>query len=129
MKKSPKSRKKVNAIAEPATLLKAANEAPTVFSVAAYFTPLYVMRQKGHSWRYIADWLKGFHIEVSHVHLNRLYVKEDARLSRLTRNQLLDMGMPPEMIDERQTTDDPTKRFVAPDPEDQPDEDEDEDRR
>lgn len=113
-------------IALPETLLSAANAAPNVFNIAAYFTPLYVMRKKGYSWRYLADWLKGYNIEVSHVHLHRLYIKEDARLDKLSRKELLNMGMPPEMISEREEGRDPTKRLVALDPEDEltPDEEE-----
>lgn len=125
-KKTPSVSRTSRQIVAPEILLEAANAAPTVFNIAAYFTPLYVMRKKGYSWRYLADWLKGFNIEVSHVHLHRLYLKEDARLDKLTRKELLNMGMSPEMISDRERDRDPTKRLVALDPEDEltPDEEE-----
>lgn len=106
-------------IADPKAVLMAAEAAPRVFNVAEYFRSLYVMRAKGYSWRYLADWLKGFNIEVSHVHLHRLYVKEDLRLDRLTAKELQELGMPEEMIAERGAKNDPTKRLVAVDPEDE----------
>lgn len=113
-------------LADPETVLKAANAAPVVFNIAAYFSPLYVMRKKGYSWRYLADWLTVFNIEMSHVHLHRLYAKEDARLNKLTRRELMNLGMPPDMIEEIEEKKDPTKRLVAVDPEDErtPDEEE-----
>jgi hypothetical protein len=129
-KAGPSTKRAKRSIPSPDTLLEAANKAPQVFNVSAYFKPLYVMRKKGHPWRYLAGvWLKSFNIEISHVHLHRLYSKEDARLSRLSRKELLEMGMPRKMIDEREAKDDPTKRLVAADPEDEPDEGEDEGRR
>lgn len=103
-------------IADPDTVLKAAKAAPTVFSIAAYFQALHLMRQKGHAWRYLSEWLKQFNISISHVHLHRLYVAEDARLDKLTRQELRDLGMPREMIEQRLAKDDPNKRLVAPDP-------------
>lgn len=128
MKATPKPAKRTAPLASPNALLAAAKAAPHVFSISEYFHPLYVMRQKGYSWRYLADWLKGFNIEVSHVHLHRLYVKEDARLDRFNRKQLEQLGMPQEMIEEREAKHDPTKRLVAVDPEDQPTDDEEEPR-
>jgi hypothetical protein len=121
MKQKPSKRRTTTpaSIAAPETLLKAAESAPNVFNIATYFRPLYVMRGKGYSWRYLADWLKGFNIEVSHVHLHRLYIKEDLRLDRLTNQQLLDMGIPQDMIEERAEKNDPTKRLIAVDPEDE----------
>lgn len=86
------------------------------------------MRKKGYSWRYLADWVKGFNIEVSHVHLHRLYTAEDARLDKLTRQELRELGMPREMIDERLAKDDPSKRLVARDPDDELAEKENEER-
>lgn len=80
------------------------------------------MRQKGYSWRYLSDWLAGFNIELSHVHLHRLYSAEDIRLSKLTEKELLRLGMPQDMIDERLAKDDPTNRLVAPDHPSVPDE-------
>ena len=91
-----KPRVRTKIIADPETVLKAAEAAPRVFNIAVYFHPLSLMREKGHSWRFIADWLKGFNIEISHVHLHRLYTKEDARLDRLSANDLREMGMPAE---------------------------------
>jgi hypothetical protein len=124
-----KRRDRSKLIAAPGVLLKAAQDAPTVFSIGPYFPSLYVMRNKGHSWRFLADeWLRKFNIYISHVHLHRLYTKEDARLDRLTATALRKLGMPEDMIAERNARDDPTKRLVALDPEDEPDED-DEDRR
>lgn len=128
-KTSKKSKDELARIADPEAVLKAAQAAPKVFNIAAYFSPLYVMRKKGYSWRYLADWLKGFNIEVSHVHLHRLYVKEDARLDKLTRKELLNMGMSPEMISDREVDRDPTKRLVALDPEDELTSDEEEESR
>lgn len=125
--KRPRLKRKT--VADPETILRAANAAPKVFNIATYFAPLYVMRDKGYSWRYLADWLKGFNIEVSHVHLHRLYTKEAIRLARLTRKELQDLGMPPEMIAEHEEKKDPTKRLTAVDPEDEPTDDDEEDRR
>lgn len=107
-------------MADPEVVLKAANSAPTVFSIGPYFLALYVMRKKGHSWRYLADeWLKRFNIEISHVHLHRLYTKEDARLDKLTATELRELGMPEDMIKERLSKDDPTKRLIAADPDEE----------
>ena len=123
----PKQRERkptgMSQLADPKTILRAANAAPHIFNIAEYFRPLYVMREKGYSWRFLSNWLVGFGIEVSHVHLHRLYVKEDARLSRLTEQELLALGMPIEMIAEREAKEDPTKRLIAPDPEDEAGED------
>lgn len=118
-KRNLRSRKTNSPVSEPDVLLQAAKAAPRVFSISVYFHALYVMRQKGYSWRYLADWLKGFNINVSHVHLHRLYLKEDMRLDRLTAKELQELGMPEEMIAERVEKNDPTKRLVAVDPEDE----------
>ena len=122
MKKKPKrSAKKVQSsekIADPETLLAAAEKAPSVFSIAGYFRPIYVMRRKGYSWRHLREWLHGFNIEISPVHLRRLYVQENERLSRLSAEELSAMGMPQEMIDGCLKESDPTKRLIAADPED-----------
>ncbi len=115
--KSPKADELV--IADPETVLNAAQAAPKVFHIASYFQALYVMRGKGHSWRYLSDWLVQFNIHISHVHLHRLYTAEDARLDKFDRKELRKIGMPREMIDERLAKDDPTKRLIAADPEDE----------
>jgi len=52
-------------IANPAILLKAAEDAPRVFNIAHYFRPIYVMREKGYSWREIGVWLGKFNILIS----------------------------------------------------------------
>lgn len=105
-------------IADPETVLRAAKAAPKVFSVGAYFSALYVMRRKGHSWRFLSTWLRQFNIDISHVHLHRLYVKEDARLSALGEKELRELGVPREIIEQMMQGEDPTKRMVAPDPDD-----------
>ena len=115
-------------MADPKTVLRAANAAPLVFNIAAYFLPLCKMRQKGYSWRFLADWLKKFNIEISHVHLHRLYIKEDARLNRLNVEQLRQLGFPADRIAKGEADLDPTKRLVAADPEDEPDEGEEDER-
>ena len=86
-------------IADPETLLAAAEEAPSVFNMATHFRPVFVMRQKGYSWRHLGEWLRDFNIEISPVHLRRLYVQEDKRLSKLSAEELAALGLPQEMID------------------------------
>ena len=106
-------------IASPEAILTAAEKAPVVFNIAAYFQPIYIMREKGHSWRDLAVWLKQFIIEISHVHLRRLYVQEDIRLSKLTERELRELGISRERIAEYMEKKDPTKRLPAPDPDDE----------
>jgi len=109
-------------IASPKAVLSAAEKAPRVFNIGAYFRALYLMRDKGHSWRYLTEWLRQFNIEISYVHLNRLYAQESERLSRLTRSELEAEGMPSDYIDgimkEFREKSDPTKRLPAIDAED-----------
>lgn len=64
---------------DPAALLQAAETAPRRFNITGYFPALRVMREKGYSWRQLDDWVRGFNIAISHVHLRRLYVQESAR--------------------------------------------------
>lgn len=129
MKTVPKNNKSPVKLAPPDVVLAAAQAAPHVFSISEYYPSLYLMREKGYSWRYISDWLKEFQIEISYVHLHRLYAKEHLRLTRLTRKELLALGMPPKMVAEHEEKKDPTKRLTAADPEDEPADDEEEDRR
>lgn len=112
----PKAQPVSKKIATPAEMLAAAEAAPAVFHISAYFRPIYVMRQKGHSWRDLVKWLQQFNVDVSHAHLRRLYMHEDRRLSRLTEKELRKMGMPEKMIKEVLGKDDPTDRLPAPDP-------------
>jgi hypothetical protein len=51
--------------------------------MASYFPAIRVMREKGHSWRDLAGWLRRFEIEISYVHLRRLYLQESARMEKL----------------------------------------------
>jgi hypothetical protein len=111
-------------ISPPDDVLRAAEAAPRVFHIAAYYTPIWVMREKGHSWRAIATWLEQFHIEVSYVHLRRLFVQENRRLARLTRKELRALRMPEKMIDEIFEKTDPTERLPAADAGDEDDDDE-----
>jgi hypothetical protein len=111
--------KKQNAsksIPTPEELLRAAEQAPAAFNIAAYFRPIYIMREKGHSWRDLEQWLLRFNIEMSHVHLRRLYIQEDKRLSKLTEKELKKIGMPSKMITEILEKNDPIQRLPAPDP-------------
>jgi len=66
----------------PAEVLAAAELAPRAFDMASYFPAIRVMREKGHSWRDLADWLRQFEIEISYVHLRRLYIQESARMAK-----------------------------------------------
>jgi hypothetical protein len=118
VKPKPSPKGSPTEIMPPKTVLKAAMIAPRVFSIGAYFRAIYLMREKGHSWRYLAEWLKRFNIEISHVHLSRLFAQEDERLSQLSRKELSKAGMPPEMIDNLLKKSDPTKRLTSIDPED-----------
>lgn len=103
--------------ASPADVLAAAQKAPRVFSIGAYYHPIYVMREKGHTWRYLAEWLQQFNIKISHVHLHRLYQAEEARLTQLTREELEAMGMPEAMIAETLQKADHSRRIPSVDPE------------
>jgi len=105
-------------IADPATLLAAAEKAPAVFNIAVYFRAIYVMRQKGYSWRDLESWAANFGIKISAVHLRRLYVQENARLSAQSADELAAQGCPDEMIADILRKADPTERLIAPDPED-----------
>lgn len=121
MPKTSKSRQKdaslkPSEIASPDVVTAAAEKAPRVFHIGAYFRPIFLMREKGHSWRFISDWLRQFNIEVSYVHLRRLYVQEDARLDEVTAAQKRKLGMPEEMIAKDAADFDPVKRLTAPDP-------------
>ena len=69
-------------MAEPEALLLAAKAAPKLFDIGGYFEALQVMREKGYSWRHLGEWVRGFNIEISHVHLRRLYVQESERQAR-----------------------------------------------
>jgi hypothetical protein len=62
--------------------------------------------------------LNGHGIDISPVHLRRLFVQEDARLSELSAEELAKQGFSDEDIEEFMKRDDPTKRLVAADPED-----------
>lgn len=113
--------KTTDKIASPKAVLKAAEKAPRVFSIGAYFRAIYVMREKGHSWRAIEEWLRQFNIEVSYVHLRRLFVQESERLSKLSRHEMEAEGLPDETIEDIlkgfQEQGDPTRRLDASDPE------------
>ncbi len=104
-------------IAAPAELLAAAETAPSIFNIAAYFTSIYLMREKGYSWRQLEAWLEKFGIEISAVHLRRLYVSEDARLTELSTAELSALGCPQHMIDHYLSKQDPAQRLTAADPE------------
>ncbi len=115
-----KSKKKPAAkagIAPPEVVLKAAEEAPRVFSIGAYYQPIRTMRVKGRSWRETAGWLRQFNIRISHVHLRRLFVEENARLADLTKEELEGKGAPDEVIEEILEKGDPARRITARDPE------------
>ena len=118
VKSKAKKTKPARTIADPATLLAAAEKAPNVFNIAAYFRAIYVMRQKGHSWRELEKWVGKFGIKISAVHLRRLYVHENARLDALTAEQLAAEGLPADFFDEQRRKEDPTERLTAADPED-----------
>jgi len=104
-------------IANPAILLKAAEDAPRVFNIAHYFRPIYVMREKGYSWREIGVWLGKFNILISPVHLRRLYVQEHKRLSLLSADELRRLGASDELITQLFGDSDPTGHLIAADPE------------
>jgi hypothetical protein len=108
-------------IALPATVLEAAEKAPRVFHIAAYYRPIRVMRDKGYSWRELAEWLEQFNIQVSYVHLRRLFLHEDDRLSQLNEEEQRELGMPEDMIQEWKTLRDPAGRLGAADPEEDAD--------
>jgi hypothetical protein len=67
----------------PEAVLAAAERAPRAFDMAAYHPAIRIMREKGNSWRDLAIWLRRFEIEISYVHLRRLYIQENARIARL----------------------------------------------
>lgn len=69
-------------MADPGVLLAAAEKAPRRFEIVAYLPALQVMRGKGYSWRQLGEWLRGFNIEISPVHLRRLYVGKTDRPGR-----------------------------------------------
>ena len=71
-------------MAGPEALLLAAEAAPRLFDIGGYYQALHVMREKGYSWRHLGDWVRGFNIEISHVHLRRLYLQEAERLGQMT---------------------------------------------
>lgn len=81
-KKARRTRRKM---ADPGALLRAAESAPRRFDIGGYFQALHLMREKGYSWRHLGEWVRGFNIEISHVHLRRLYVLENERQRRTTR--------------------------------------------
>ena len=124
LQSSSRDKEKADAreIAAPDAVLAAAEKAPRVFNISAYFRAIRIMREKGHSWRFLADWLKQFNIEVSYVHLNRLYAQEHERLSRLTRAEMEANGWPADEIDavieEFAQKSDPTRRLHSVDAED-----------
>ncbi len=99
-------------------MLVAAEKAPSVFNIAAYFRAIYVMRQKGYSWRQLESWVHEFGVEISAVHLRRLYVQENARLTEMSAEGLAAQGCPEDMIDDLLSKNDPTGRLTAVDPED-----------
>jgi len=68
-------------IPSPDLVLAAAEEAPEAFRIEAYHSAILRLREKGHSWRRISDWLREFNIEVSYVHLRRLFGAESAQRS------------------------------------------------
>lgn len=105
-------------ISDPETMLAAAEKAPSVFNISSYFRALYVMRQKGYSWRDLESWAAKFGINISAVHLRRLYVQENARLAAKSAEELRAQGCPDEMIADILRKDDPTERLTAQDPED-----------
>lgn len=70
-------------MADPGALLRAAESAPKRFDIGGYFQALRIMREKGYSWRHLGEWVRGFNIEISHVHLRRLYVLENERQGRM----------------------------------------------
>jgi hypothetical protein len=118
----PDGRAKSLAIESPAKVLAAAELAVPVFNMAIYYRSVRLMREKGYSWRELADWLKQFRIEVSYAHLRRLFIAENKRLSKLTFEQLRAMGMPSEMAKEIIEKEDPVNRLPAADPGDEEEE-------
>jgi hypothetical protein len=66
-------------IASPESVLAAAEEAPAAFRIDPYYPAIARMREKGHSWRGIALWLREFNIQISYVHLRRLFGAEGQR--------------------------------------------------
>ena len=105
-------------IGSPEDVLAAAEFAAPVFHIARYYRSVRLMREKGYSWREISNWLKQFRIEISYVHLRRLFVEENERLATLEEVQLRELGMHPDNIRETLEKSDPVDRLPAPDPED-----------
>jgi len=116
MAKSKQSLK--NELPSPAALLAAAKKAPAVFSITTYFRAIYVMRQKGYSWRQLEKWVRDFGIKISAVHLRRLFVSESARLAELSARELADQGWSQDEIRNMVKQSDPAESLTAPDPED-----------
>ena len=114
---APKTKKPTLPIADPETLLQAAKNAPALFHISAYYHAIRIMREKGYSWRELEKWIAQFNIRMSAVHLRRLYLQEDARLTRLSVEQMKAMGWDEDMIKEQLRKDDPTNRLIAADPE------------
>ncbi len=79
-------------MAGPGALLLAAKAAPRLFEIGGYFEALHVMREKGYSWRHLGEWVQGFNIEISHVHLRRLYVQESERQAQAVAQNTSDDG-------------------------------------
>jgi hypothetical protein len=80
-------------VAPPAAVLAAAEAAPPAFEIAAYYQAIRLMREKGNSWRGLAEWLKEFNIEISYVHLRRLFRREQDRLTRTGEEQPASLGV------------------------------------
>ena len=72
-------------IASPERVLAAAEAAPEAFRIDAYFPAILRLREKGHSWRQIALWLRKFNLEISYVHLRRLFGAESERRTPIRR--------------------------------------------
>jgi hypothetical protein len=107
-------------IGSPEEVLAAAELAAPVFHIAKYYRAIRLMREKGYSWRGVAEWLKQFGIEISYVHLRRIYVAEDKRLARFSERQLREIGMPPDLIKDAMDRDAPVDdALAAPDPDDE----------
>jgi hypothetical protein len=68
-------------IAPPAVVIAAAEAELPAFRIEAYYPAVLRLREKGHSWRRIAEWLGEFNIEISYVHLRRLFAAESQRRS------------------------------------------------
>jgi hypothetical protein len=113
---SAKADSKSSTIASPEEVLAAAELAVPVFHIAKYYRPIRIMREKGYSWRDTAEFLHQFRIDISYVHLRRLFVEETKRLSKVNEQQLRKLGMHPDDIRERLEDVDPVDRLPAADP-------------